>query len=156
MSVCVPFLVFVCLTASFVVFGILCAFFVHFIPKVLFSRRFFCRLVRAGTPIRGTFYSKNVTKRFRPERSSIELDSNQMGKQIELPHFEYIFGQQDEALYIHWSVIVHVKFTQWAPYSMYLERSSGHQVKLNMAGNGGLRYVSFSPPTLSYLKELLK
>ena len=94
----------------------LCFFFVHFIPKVFFSRRFFCRLVRAGTPIRGTFYSKKVTKRFRPERWSIELDSNQMGKQIELPHFEYIFGQQDEALYIHWSVIVHVKFTQWAPY----------------------------------------
>ena len=87
MSVCVFFLVFVCLSASFVVFGILCAFFCSLYPQaILFSQVLLS--TGAGTPIRGTFFSKKVTKRFRPDRSLIELDSNQTGKQIQLPHFE--------------------------------------------------------------------
>ena len=53
---------------------------------ILFSQVFLSS--GAGTPIRGTFFSKKVTKRFRPDRSLIELDSNQTGKQIEIPHFE--------------------------------------------------------------------
>ena len=39
---------------------------------------------------------------------------------------------------------------QWALYISGV-RSSGHKVKLNMAANGGLIYVSLSLPTLSFM-----